>query len=249
MLKLMAVILLSALACAQTKPDAPADPAPKPDATAKAEPDATAKAEKKDASDKLVIPAGAKIPVALQHAISTKSAREGDPVYAQTTFPFVVNGHVLVPAGTYVQGRIGRVERAGHIKGRAEMLLHFTTLVYPNGYTLMMPGSLESVPGTETVTMKDEEGTVQRDGEKGKDAEKVATAAGKGAGAGALIGALGSRSSGGTLIGAGAGAALGAAIALFSRGSDVRLEAGETVEMVIQRDITLDPSRLPAVPK
>jgi len=237
MLKLLAVVLLSAVACAQAKPDSPAaDPPAKGDT-----------AEKKAAP--LVIPAGAKIPVALQHAISTKNAREGDPVYAQTTFPFVVNDRILVPAGTYVQGRIGHVARAGRVKGRAEMMLHFTTLVYPNGYTLMMPGAMDNVPGSETVNMKDQEGTIQRNGEKGKDTEKVATAASKGAAGGALAGALGSRSSGGTLIGAGAGAALGAAIALFSRGSDVRLEAGETVEMVIQRDISLDPSRLPAGPK
>ena len=70
MLKLLAVVLLSAVACAQAKPDSPAaDPPAKGDT-----------AEKKAAP--LVIPAGAKIPVALQHAISTKNAREGDPVYA-----------------------------------------------------------------------------------------------------------------------------------------------------------------------
>ncbi|HEY1265367.1 MAG TPA: hypothetical protein VGF06_17685 [Terriglobales bacterium] len=236
MLKMAAVLLLSTLCFAQDK-TAPAA-ASKPEAPAK-----------QDAGKPLVIPAGAKIPVALQHAISSKNAREGDPVYAQTTFPFVVNDHILVPAGTYVQGKIGRVARAGRVKGRAEMMLHFTTLVFSNGYTLMMPGAMDNVPGSETVNMKDQEGTMQRDAEKGKDAEKVATAAGKGAAGGALAGALGSRSSGGTLIGAGAGAALGAAIALFSRGNDVRLEAGETVEMVIQRDITLDPNRLPVAPK
>ncbi len=48
----------------------------------------------------LVIPAGAKIPLSLAQAISTKNAREGDPVYASTVFPFVLNEHVLVPAGT-----------------------------------------------------------------------------------------------------------------------------------------------------
>ena len=71
-------------------------------------------------SDALTIPAGAQIPLALKQAISTKTAREGDPVYATTTFPFVINDRVLVPAGTYVQGRISSVKRAGRVHGRAE---------------------------------------------------------------------------------------------------------------------------------
>ena len=77
----------------------------------------------------LVVPAGTKVPLALKHAVSTKSAREGDSVYAETTFPVVQDNRVLIPAGTYVQGRISHVQRAGRIKGRAEVLMHFTTLI------------------------------------------------------------------------------------------------------------------------
>lgn len=195
----------------------------------------------------IVIPSGTKVPVVLQHAITTKSAREGDAVYAHTSFPVVANDRLLIPAGTYVQGKIVQVQRAGHIKGRAEILMHFTTLIYPNGYTVMLPGTIDNVPGTENTNMKGSEGSVEQSKQKGKDAEKIATASGKGAEGGALIGALASRSAGGTLAGAGAGAALGAAIALFGRGNDVRLEAGTTVEMVIQREVTVDGSRVPAM--
>jgi hypothetical protein len=197
----------------------------------------------------IVIPIGTKVPIVLKHAISTKSAREGDPVYAETNFPVVLNEHVVIPAGTYVQGRISRVQRAGRIKGRAEMLMHFTTLIYPSGYTVLLPGSLENVPGAEKTKMSDKEGTIQQDSQKGSDAGKVATAGIEGAQGGALVGAVASRSAGGTLAGAGAGAALGAAIALFARGADVRLESGTTVEMIIQRDVALDVTRLPGAVK
>jgi len=203
---------------------------------------ATTKSEMKNP---IVIPSGTKVAVALQHAISTKSAREGDAIYAHTSFPVVANDRLLIPAGTYVQGKIVQVQRAGHVKGRAEILMHFTTLIYPNGYTVMLPGTIDNVPGTENTNMKGSEGTLEQSSQKGKDAEKIATASGKGAEGGALIVALASRSTGGTLAGAGAGAALGAAIALFGRGNDVRLDAGTTVEMVIQRDVTVDGSRVP----
>src|SRR5262245_26268299 len=67
------------------------------------------------AASQLTIPAGTKVPIALKHAVSTKGAREGDSVYAETTFPVVLNDRVLIPAGTYVQGRISQVQRGGRI--------------------------------------------------------------------------------------------------------------------------------------
>src|SRR5581483_11807212 len=102
----------------------------------------------------LVVPAGTKVPVSLKHAINTKSARDGDSVYAETTFPVVQDNRVLIPAGTYVQGKISNVKRGGRIKGRAEILIHFTTLIYPSGYTVLLPGSVENVPGADKTSRK-----------------------------------------------------------------------------------------------
>lgn len=191
-------------------------------------------------ASQLTIPSGTKVPLALKQSISTKNAREGDAVYAVTTFPVVINDRIVIPAGTYVQGRISNVKRAGHVKGRAEVLMHFSTLIYPSGYTVVLPGSVENVPGAEKTTMKDEEGTIRQDSQTGEKAKTVATAAGTGA----LVGGLSNGAKGG-LIGAGVGGAVGTAIGLFSRGSDVRMEAGTTLEMVIQREVPLDASRIP----
>ena len=218
--------LLTALAVAQSTPAAQFSAQP---ATAAVTP------------NELTIPAGTKVPLALKHAISTKSAKEGDAVYAETTFPVVLNNRVLIPAGTYVQGKINSVKRAGRIKGRAEVLMHFTTLIYPSGYTVLLPGSVENAPGVDKTSVKDQEGTIQGDSQTG---EKVGTVAGS-AGTGAVIGGL-SHGGKGAAIGAGVGGAVGSAIALLSRGNDVKLDAGTTVEMIIQRPIPLDASRIPA---
>jgi len=188
----------------------------------------------------LTIPSGTKVPLALKQSISTKNAREGDAVYAVTTFPVVINDRIVIPAGTYVQGRISSVKRGGHIKGRAEVLMHFSTLIYPSGYTVVLPGAIENVPGAEKTSMKDEEGTIRQDSQTGEKAKTVATAAGTGA----VIGGLSNGVKGG-LIGAGIGGGIGTAIGLFSRGNDVRLEAGTTLEMVIQREVPLDATRIP----
>jgi hypothetical protein len=188
----------------------------------------------------LMIPAGTKVPVALKHAISTRGTREGDAVYAETTFPVVAGGRVLIPSGTYVQGRISHIKQAGRLKGRAEVLMHFTTLIYPSGYTVLLPASVENAPGVDKTRIKDEEGTIRADSQKG---EKIATAAGTAA-TGTVIGAA-SAGGKGALIGAGIGGAVGTAIGMLTRGNDVKLDAGTTIEMVIQRDVPLDASRVP----
>lgn len=189
----------------------------------------------------LTIPAGTKVPVALKHAVSSKGTREGDGVYAETTFPVVANGRVLIPAGTFVQGRVSHIQRGGHIKGRAEVLMHFTTLIYPSGYTVLLPGAVENAPGADKATVKDDEGTIRSDSQTG---QKIGTVAGT-AGTGAVVGGL-SNGGKGALIGAGVGGAVGTAIALLTRGNDVKLDAGTTLEIVIQREVPLDGSRVPA---
>jgi len=192
------------------------------------------------AESTLVIPSGTKVPIALKNAISTHGSREGDGVYAQTSFPVVADGRVLIPAGTYVQGRISSIKRAGRIKGRAEVLMHFTTLIYPSGYTVLLPASVDNAPGVDKTSVQDGEGTIRGDSQTG---QKIGTAAST-AGTGAVVGGL-SNGGKGALIGAGVGGAVGTAIGLFTRGNDVKLDAGTSIEMVIEREITLDASRVP----
>jgi len=194
------------------------------------------------AVETLTIPAGTKVPVALKHAISTKGTRTGDAVYAETTFPVVANNRVLIPAGTYVQGRISEIQRGGRVKGRAQVLMHFTSLIYPSGYTVILPGAVENAPGLDKTGVKDQEGTLQKDSQTGSKVGTVATTAGTGA----VVGGL-SQGGKGALIGAGVGGAVGTAIAMLTQRDDVKMDAGTTLELVVQRDVPLDASRVPNV--
>jgi len=192
----------------------------------------------------LVIPAGSKIPLLLKQAINTKNAREGDAVYAETAFPFVVNERMVVPAGTYIQGKISHVERAGRVKGRAELLMHFTSMIYPSGYTVLLPGSVENTPGADDKTVKDKEGTIQQDKNTGKRIGDAAKGGAVGTVAGATAGGLATGGINGARAGAGLGAAAGIAWALLKRGPDVKLDVGTSIEMEIQRAITVDATRI-----
>lgn len=188
----------------------------------------------------VTLPTGTKVLLALKNSVSTRNARPGDGVYLESTFPVMAQGKVVIPAGTFVQGVVSSVKRSGRVKGRAEILVHFNTLIYPNGYTVSLPGALESSDSSDAQRIKDKEGTVQADGNKGKDAGTVATAAGTGG----LIGGLSQGSMKGAGIGGGIGAAVGAATVLFTRGEEVRLEAGTAVEMVLERPLDLDLTRI-----
>ena len=190
----------------------------------------------------VVIPAGAKVPLVLKQAISTKNAREGDAVYAETAFPFVVNDRILIPAGTYIQGKISHTERSTRGK-RAEILIHFTSMIYPSGYTVMLPGSVENTPGADDHAVKDAEGTIQQDKDTGKRVEDAA----KGAAVGGTVGTIGGVAAGGlngARYGGLAGLAGGAAWALLKHGPDVKLDIGTSIEMEIQRAVTVDASRI-----
>jgi hypothetical protein len=186
------------------------------------------------------IPAGTQIPLKLRQAISTKSAKPGDAVYAETVFPVVLNDRILIPSGTYVQGRISEVKRPGRVKGRAEILMHFTSLIFPNGYTAILPGSVHNMPGSEGQHVKGEEGTVQQNPDTGKDAGTIAKTAGAGAGIGGLAG----QSVKDAAIGGGVGAAAGLIATLVTRGPDVMLPEGTSVQMVLQRPLVIDETKL-----
>lgn len=240
------LLLVTGIAVGQesTKPTdstaAPSEKAPAAKRTSLTQADVSAA---KDDTSALVIPAGTKIPLALKQAISTKNAREGDPVYAEAVFPFVLNDRMLIPAGTYIQGKIMHAEHAGRSKKRAELLIHFTSMIYPSGYTVMLPGSIDNTPGADDKGVKDSEGTIQQDKDTMKrveDAAKDAAVAGTvGSVAGVAAGGLNGARYGGL-----AGIAGGIAWALLKHGPELKLEVGTSLEMEIQRDIKVDASRI-----
>jgi type IV secretion system protein VirB10 len=194
------------------------------------------------------VPAGTKVLLQLRSSVNTKSAKVGDGVYLASTFPVVVGNHVLIPAGVYVQGVVDRVERAGHVKGHAQLDMHFTSMIFPNGSVVEIPGMVNSVPGAKKQKVKDDgEGTIEQDGDKARNMGKVAAIAiPAGTAGGAIGGAESDHAAAGALGGMAGGLAAAGIIALFTRGADVDMEAGSQVEMVLQRPLLLEEDNLTA---
>jgi len=177
--------------------------------------------------------------------VNTKTAQPGDGVYLSSTFPVVSGGHVVIPSGVYVQGVIDRVVRPGRVKGRAQVTMHFTTLIFPNGSVVSIPGAVDSLPGSNGPTVKkDSEGTIEQPGSKGKDAATIAKTTVAGAGIGGLAGIDSDHGGAAVGYGAAAGALGGILYTLFTRGNDVVLPEGDTIEMIFQRPLMLQESNL-----
>jgi len=187
----------------------------------------------------ITVPSGTRIPLMLKQGINTKSARPGDPVYAQTAFPITRNDQIVIPAGTFVQGEVRRVLRPGRVKGRAELQMNFTSMIFPNGYTIVLPGAVQNTPGSDQNTVAGKEGTIKGGGGKGKDVGTVINSTIPGAGIGAI--ADGGK---GAAIGGASGAVLGLATVLLTRGPDIQLGTGESIEMVLESNIDLDPAKM-----
>jgi hypothetical protein len=219
---------------ASTAPDGSANGAPTGNAAG-----APAGAAPHAAVAKIVVPSGTHIPLVLHNAVSTRSARPGDPVYFETSFPVMIDGKVVIPAGSYVSGEITESKRPGRVKGRGELMMKLTTLILPNAYMV----NLNAVPGnagTGGNETTDSEGRIVGDSNKRGDIGTIAKTTGAGAG----IGGLATQSAKGVGIGAGVGAAVGLAAILLTRGPEAELPRGSTVEAVIDRSIVLDADKV-----
>ena len=240
-----AMIAIAVLVSAQDQPQLTQRSSPAPQSRANVGPTAVASSQPSrenanaDAGEAITVPAGTKIPLTLKQGITTKNAHPGDGVYAQTAFPITMNDQIVIPPGTFVQGEVRRVQRPGKVKGRAELQMSFTSMIFPNGYTLMLPGAVQGTPGdANTAGVKDKEGTIQGDSSKGKDVGTIVANTIPGAGIGAIAG-----DGKGAAIGALSGGALGLATVLLTRGPEIQLGVGESIEMVLERSITIDQAK------
>lgn len=193
-----------------------------------------------------LIPEGTKIPLVLINSVSTKQSLEGDRVYLSTAFPILSGGRVVIPPGSYVAGTLTHVRRPGRVKGRGELFLRFDSLTLPNGVTRDFRSRVGAIDGEMAGEFDRTEGKISSEGNKSGDARTVGEAAATGASVGAIAGGAGGRYGMGTGVGAAAGAAAGLMGVLLTRGPEVMLVKGNTLEMVLDRQLSFDQSELDA---
>jgi hypothetical protein len=189
--------------------------------------------------ERYVVPSGTRLPLILHNAVTTRNAKPGDPIYLETLFPVVIDNRILIPAGTYVQGEIQEAKRPGKVKGTGEIRLRLNSMILPNGYAVDF-NAIPTNTGTGGNEATDKEGNIHGDTDKAGDVGTIAKSTGIGAG----VGGIATQSAKGAGIGAGAGAAVGLAAVLLTRGPELELPRGTTVDVVLDRSVYLDASRV-----
>jgi hypothetical protein len=183
------------------------------------------------------IPKGTHVLLRMMNSVSTRTAAEGNQVYLQTATPVAVNNQIVIPPGTYVQGSVSHSKRSGRVKGRAELGIRLETMTFAGGKIVKISPRLSEVDSGENgQRVDDAESQVTAAGTRGKDLGQVAILAGTGA----AIGGLADRSFTGAGIGAGVGTAVGLARVLLSRGNEVELRQGTTLDVVFDRDVVIE---------
>ncbi|HYK17789.1 MAG TPA: hypothetical protein VEV37_07195 [Bryobacteraceae bacterium] len=183
------------------------------------------------------IPQGAHVLLRMENSINTRTAREGDYVYLRTANPIAVGAQIVVPEGSYVQGVIVQAKRSGRVTGRAELAIRLETLTLASGKVLKFSPHVSSVEDEDNgQKVKRNENTIRAGPSTGKDAERIAVLAGTGA----ALGGLTDQSWRGAGIGTGIGAGVGVATVLLTRGKEVQLRRGSTLDVVFDRPVALN---------
>src|ERR1700733_10575406 len=183
------------------------------------------------------IPQGAHVLLRMENSVNTRTAQDGDFVYLRTAVPIAVDGQIAVPTGSYVQGVVTEARRSGRVKGRAQLAIRLESLTLASGKVYKFSPHLSAVEAGETgQKVVGPENTVEQSSSRGQDAERIAILAGSGAG----IGGIADRSWKGAGIGAGVGSAVGLATVLLTRGKEVELRQGSTLDVVFDRPVSLE---------
>ena len=183
------------------------------------------------------IPQGSHLLLRMENSLSTRTAKEGDYVYLRSASPIVVDGRIIVPVGSYVQGVVAESKRSGRVSGRAELAIRLETLTLAQGQVVKFAPHLNSVDsGDSGQKVTGTENKVEQAPTVGKDAARIAILTGTGA----SIGGIADRSWTGAGIGAAAGSAVGLATVLLTRGKEVELRQGSTLDVVFDRPIVIE---------
>lgn len=166
------------------------------------------------------LPSGTKIRLRMETEINSKVSGVNDTFITRIAQPVVVRDAMVLPAGTIIEGRVTKVERAvvGGQSGKLE--IKFENLRFTDGVKRNIEGKLINPLKAESTRKA-----------------SILTLIG-GTTVGALFGAVSGKENG-ALIGAGVGAGIGAGAVFLRKGKDVRIKSDEEFEIELEKEVTV----------
>ena len=261
-------LLMLALAVptfAQT-PGGPVGPAAQPQSAAPVEtpspaPSApTAPAESLVAADnaKIVVPGDTTIPMILMNTINTRSAFVGQAIYCESIYPITVGNHIIIPKGSSIRGTVTEVVRPGHVKRHALIGLRFDELILPNGTTRHLRATLSGFGSEGDDKFNPKEGKIEGGGSEGQTRKKYSERPFPAPKSGPSWEPMRETGRRGWVLAAAIGAAAGVGWILATRGKEMVLPHGTSLELQLLQPVNFDrdevepPSRYdagPAIPR
>jgi hypothetical protein len=199
------------------------------------------------APQNVTIPVGTRFALVLTHPVDSRTTHRDDQIFAQLSAPVLVDDQVIIPAGTFIQGRVEKMTRQG---SRALISLQSASIAFPNGYVARIQTPID---------IQSDEGTALNN-PSGAAKAGILIAPFAGSGIGALIGSaahttqssslggmtITSPTPKGLAIGSITGLAAGAAVSfiLLARSHHFYMEEGSPVEMSLPQPVTLSQAQI-----
>jgi len=167
---------------------------------------------------KVTVPSGTVLAVRLVDPIDSEKNQIGDTFHATLNAPLTINGDVVVPSGSDVQGHLVDVKSAGKFAGQSVVVLQLDSIT----------------SGGNTYNLQTDQYKKQGSSRGKNTAEKTAAGAGVGALLGALIG--GGK---GAAIGAAAGGGVGAGSQTVTKSQQIKLPSETVLSFTLQAPVTV----------
>jgi hypothetical protein len=173
--------------------------------------------------NRVTVPAGTTLTAEVTSGASSATSQVGDSVTARVSESVYAGGTLAIPAGSRLRGTVTDVPGLRRVGGHARLAVRFDTLELPDG-------SVAPLYATWSVAGRNE------------TARDAATIGGSAVG-GAILGRVlshGHRRDERTAQGAAAGAVIGTVIAARTRGGEVVLPAGTTVDLTLSDSVRVN---------
>jgi hypothetical protein len=181
------------------------------------------------------LPTGTAVKMKLETTLATFSSKAGDPFSARVTEPLMMDGKIVIPIGTTVEGRVTKTNEPRRIAGKPTIAIFPENLVLPNGDRFALNASLVDTNAHHGTDVNNE-GQFKGDGHDAKDVTEIGMATG----GGMLIGGLAGGGKG-FLI----GGAVGATVTVthwLGKHRSAMLPAGTELVMELNRPMTMTTS-------
>lgn len=197
-----------------------APPPPAPVQTAQPEPQAQPAPPPPPPQPQVVtLQPGTTLSVRLGETLSSDHNYTGDTFRATLQSPIVRNGYIIADRGSQVLGRVADSEKAGRVKGLANLTLELTAINTTDGQRIHIQTNTTNIQGPSS---------------RKRDVAEIAG----GSALGAIIGAIAGGGKG-AAIGAGAGGAAGAGGTMATRGKAAVVQAETPLTFHLNAPVTI----------